>query len=129
MESIMISSETAKEVAGRTAKGVVREQSARAGELLQPPVDQFKVESAERIEDLADHVRQLGRRLDRRDEAHALARRLERTADYLRYRPAGDVAADAFRAVTRSPLAWTAAGLLGSILLYRVIRRATSRES
>jgi hypothetical protein len=94
--------ETVENAVESGARDIARSRAARLRERVEPPVDQFKEETAERVENLAEQVRHLGRQLDRRDEAHVVARRLERTADYLRYRPSAEVAADAWQVVRRS---------------------------
>lgn len=121
-------SSTMEKIVESTARGVVRGRSARIADRIEPPVDQFKEETAERVENLAEHVRHLGRRLDRRGQAHNVARRLERTADYLRYRPSSDVAGDAWRAVRDSRTLRVTGGVLGAWVVYRLIQnRRNSR--
>lgn len=112
-------------VAEVVASGVVREELRSVKERLEPSADQFKLAAAEKVEGLAAQIRQLGKELDRREEAHSLARRLERTADYLRYRPAVDVAGDVRSAVERSHVLWVAGGVLAGYAAYRIMRRAT----
>ncbi len=112
-----------------TAKGVMREQSSRIRDRVEPPADQFKEQVADRLEGVADQVRQLGRELDRRDEAHVVARRLERSADYVRYRPASEFAGDAWGAMKSSPMVWVAGGVLGAFVTYRVVSAIGNRRS
>lgn len=113
---------TAHRAAETVAETVVRDQADRVRDRLEPPVDHFKQEVAERVETAAEQVRKLGKQLDRRDEAHAVARRLERAADYLHYRSSGDVATDAWNAVRTSKALWLAGGLVGGWIVYRIAR-------
>jgi len=112
-----------EEPAKTVVHGVLHEQSARLRDRVEPPADQFKDETAEHIENLAEQVRTLGRKLDRRDEAHRVARRLERTADYLRFRPSAEVGADVWRVMKRSRALWIAGGLMGAYVAYRFMRK------
>jgi hypothetical protein len=117
----MTATDTAERAAESIARGVVRDRAARVRERVEPPVDEFKEDTAERIESLADQIRKLGRQFDRRDEAHVVARRLERTADYLRFRPSGEVASDALGALKQSQALWVVGGALGAYVLYRLL--------
>ena len=118
----MAESNVVERVAEQSARGVVREQTTRLRERVEPPIDDFKDDTAERVENLAEHVRTMGRQLNRRDEAHAVARRLERTADYLRFRPTADVASDAWKAFSRSRAVWVVGGTLVALVAYRAIQ-------
>ena len=75
------------------------------------------------MEALADQIRELGGRFDRHTEAHSLARRIERSSDYLRYRPTSQIAGDAWDTVRSSPVVWIGGGLLAGLLAYRLISR------
>lgn len=111
-----------KKAAEPTAKGLAREAAARVTDRVEAPAELFKHEAAERIEGLAEQVRSLGRQLDRPDEAHSVARRLERTADYLRFRPPREVADDAWQGLKRSRALIITGGLLGAWIAYRLVR-------
>lgn len=124
----MTATDTAERAAESIARGVVHDRAARLRDRVEPPVDEFKEDTAERIESLADQVRKLGRQLDRRDEAHVVARRLERTADYLRYRPSSEVASDAWGAIKQSQVLWIAGGALGAFILYRLLASNLGRD-
>ncbi|MCG6954417.1 MAG: hypothetical protein LJF04_00370 [Gemmatimonadetes bacterium] len=109
-------------VAGAAAHGAAADEVRSLRDRLEPPADQFKSAAAGRVEEVAAQIRQLGNEFDRWEEAHAIARRLERTADYLRYRPAFEVAADVRSIVERSHLLWIAGGVLAGYVGYRLIR-------
>jgi hypothetical protein len=114
---------TVAATATSVARGVAREKGHRVKEQLEPRADLFKAEAAEKVESLADQIRQLGSRFERQDEAHALARRLERSADYLRFRPATQVAQDAWQTAIQSRVLWIAGGVVAGAILYTVLRR------
>ena len=111
-------------MAKMAARGVAREEVGSIRDRLEPPADQFKVAAAEKVEAVAAQIRQLGSDMDRWQEAHVIARRLERTADYLRYRPAFDAAADVRSALERNNVLWVAGGVLAGYVAYRLIRSA-----
>ncbi|HSN54473.1 MAG TPA: hypothetical protein VLT32_07355 [Candidatus Sulfomarinibacteraceae bacterium] len=111
-----------------TSRGLVRDQTDRLKSRIEPPADQLKEETADKVERIAEQVRELGEQLGRQSEAHTIARRLERTADYLRYRPSADVASDAWQAVTRSRAVWVAGGVLGALAAYGIYRAASNHR-
>jgi hypothetical protein len=111
-----------------TSRGLVRDQTDRLKRRIEPPADQLKEETARKVERVAEQVRELGEQLGRQSDAHVIARRLERTADYLRYRPSADVASDAWRAVTRSRAVWVAGGVLGALAAYGIYRAASNHR-
>ena len=113
----------ALERAGATvARGVAREETAHMRQRLDSTTDRFKREAASRIEGVASQIRQLGMKFERSEEAHAVARRLERSADYLRYRPSSEVAGDAWHTVRSSRVVWITGGLVAGALLFRILR-------
>jgi hypothetical protein len=117
--------EKSKRELGRTiVKGVAQHQASRAKARVEDSTVDFRVEAGQKIEDLAGQIRQLGKRFDDVEEAHRLARRLERLADYLQFRPSTEIAADAWEAARRYHLFWIAGGMLGTALLYRILKRA-----
>jgi hypothetical protein len=124
----MTSSDALKTAAGAAARGAVDQHGARIRDRVEPPVDEFKAQVAEQIESLAGQVRTLGGQFDRVAEAHVVARRLERTADYLRFRPAGDLAADSWRVLTHPRTLWIAGTLFGAVVAYRLFRSNRSDE-
>lgn len=75
------------------------------------------------IDRLAEQIRWLGRRLERPEEAHLLARRLEETADYIRFRPAAKMFSDAGGLMRRYPSIPIALGVLGLFVGYRMLCR------
>ena len=111
-----------EKVAETTVRGIARDQAARFRNRVEPPADELKLEAARLVEDVARQVRELGRQLDRDGGAHAIARRLERSSDYLRYRPSGAVATDAWDAVTQPRVRWLAGGALAALATYRILR-------
>lgn len=125
----MSRTEIARKTLDTTAKDVARQRATRIAEHITEPAEQFKSQAAEQIEDLASQIRKLGGQLERDDEAHQVARRLERTADYLRYRPARDVADDAWQTITGSPAVWIGGGLVAGLALYYGIHRRRRRDS
>ena len=116
----------AESASGTVARGVAREKMDRIKDRIEPPVDSFKQEVAEKVEDVASQIRELGSRFDRDPEAHGMARRLERMADYLRYRPSAEVAGDAWDVTKRYKLLWIAGGALAGALIYRTLRDSRS---
>lgn len=118
----MSRSGTVKRAVDSVAKDVARQRTSRAAAAIAEPAEQFKAQASEQIAGLASQIRQLGSRFDRADEAHRVARRLEQTADYLRYRPAPDVAGDAWDAVKRSPTIWIGGGLMAGLMVYFMVR-------
>ncbi len=104
-------------------KGAARERTGRAGDLLDDSSEEFRAAAAEKIEGLGRQIRELGRQLDHPDAAHHLARRVERSADYLRFRPSAEMAEDAWDTVRSSPMVWLSAGLLAGLLAYRIASR------
>ena len=112
---------------GRTiARGIAQHQTSRVKERIEDSTADFRVEAGARIEEMAEQIRQLGRRFENTDEAHQVARRLERFADYLTFRPSAEIAADAWSAAKRHHLLWIAGGMFGAVLLYRILKRSES---
>ncbi len=118
---------TLKTVGESAAYGAVREvahdQMEHVKERLEAGAENLTEHAADRVEALADQVRQLGNRHDRRDEAQAIARRLERSADYLRFRPLGKVPGDAWEAAKQSRLLWATVAVTAGLLTYSAVRR------
>jgi hypothetical protein len=94
----------------------------------EPPTDRLKDEAADRVEAVAEQIRSIGNELDRRDEAHAIARRLERTADYLRFRPAVHVASDVRDTLTRPGVLWFVGGALAALVAFNLARRTSTNR-
>jgi hypothetical protein len=109
---------------GRTfAKGVTAEKTELLKDRIETSTSRFKSEASDRIESLAAQIRSLGQQFEADEEAASLARNLERTADYLRYRPTAEVAADAWEVTRKYRLLWWAGGLLAGVIIYRMASR------
>jgi hypothetical protein len=107
----------------RIVQGVAHHEAGRVKDRIEESTVDFRAEAGEKIEGLAGQIRQLGQRYQKGEEAHLLARRLERLADYLQFRPSTEIAADAWDTARRYHLFWIAGGMLGTALLYRLLRR------
>lgn len=106
--------------AGRSyARGVVSEKMSG----IDKSTENFKGEAASMIESVADQIKDLGLQFDRGAEAAGVARRLEKTADYIRYRPTAEVAGDTWEVVKKYRLLWITGGLLGGIIIARLAQR------
>lgn len=124
----MTAADVIEDTASTTVKGFVHERTEDLRDRIEPPADRLKDEAADRVEGVAEQIRSLGDDLDRRDEAHAIARRLERTADYLRFRPAAHVASDIRDTLTRPGVLWFAGGALAALVAFNLARgSSTSR--
>lgn len=111
--------------AGRSvARGLTIDQAQRLGSRIEKSTDGLKSETGRRIESLAAQIRSLGKDVESPLEAGRLARELERTADYVRYRRSSDIAADTWRFVRSSRGVWVAGGIAAGILGYLLTRRA-----
>lgn len=119
----MSTTDVIEETAAAAARGTVRDTESRAEARIDEATESFRREAAAKMESLAEQIRELGGRFDRHAEAHHLARRLERSSDYLRYRPTSRIAGDALDTVRNSPVVWVGGGLLAGLLLYRVVTR------
>lgn len=114
------------ESAGRSvARGLTVDQAHRIGSRIEEKASGFKSETGRRIEGLAAQIRSLGKELESPIEAGRLARELERTADYVRYRRSSDIVADTWRFVSRSRGVWIAGGIAAGLLVYTLIRRSS----
>lgn len=82
---------------------------------------QVQSATGKQIDRLAEQIRWLGSRLERPEETHLLARRLEETADYIRFRPASRMFSDAGGFMRRHPSIPIALGLLGFLVGYRML--------
>ncbi len=129
----MSQNSTLKAVGESAAYGAVREvvhgQMENVRERLGAGAESFTEYAADRVEALADQVRQMGNRHDRPDEAQAVARRLERSADYLRFRPLGKVPGDAWKAAKQSPILWATVAVTTGLLTYSAVRSHRRRNS
>jgi len=120
-------SEASRDGLGRKiAKGIAQHHTSRVKERVEDSTVDFRTEAGARIEGVAEQIRQLGKRFENADEAHLVARRLERLADYLRFRPSAEIAADAWEAAKRHHVLWIAGGMFSAVLLYRVLGRSKS---
>jgi len=111
--------DSVKKTADIGARGAVDRLEKR----LDSATDEFKQEAAKKIDGLAGQIRELGAKLDRHDEAHAVARRLERSSDYLSYRPSSRIAADSWETVRENRLLWVGAGVVVGCLAYRMLSK------
>ncbi len=109
-------------------RGVTQEKREKAKERLEESTIAFRHEASDRIDSVAQQVRQLGTQFERHDDAHQIARRLEKTSDYLRFRPAADVAGDALALAQKYRLLWLTGGLLAGVIIYRLAIRKKSEE-
>lgn len=111
------------------AREIVRDRVEHTRDRFEAGADNLTEHAADRVEALAERVRELGARHDRRDEAQTVARRLERTADYLRYRPVAKVPGDAWQAAKNSPTAWATAAVAAGLVTYVAVRRSRRRTT
>ena len=117
-------SDESRDGLGKTiAKGIAQHHASRVKERVEDSTVGFRVEAGAKIEGLADQIHQLGKRFENTDEAHLVARRLEKLADYLQFRPSAEIAADAWAAARHYHVLWMAGGMLGTVLIYRMLRR------
>ena len=85
----------------KVVRGVAQHRASRLAKSIDESTQDFRLEAGEKIEVLAEQIRQLGQKFENPNEAHILARRLERMSDYLRFRPSEEIAADAWEAVKK----------------------------
>ncbi len=111
--------------AGRSvARGLTIDQAQRLGSRIEKSADGLKSETGRKIESLAAQIRSLGRDVESPLEAGRLARELERTADYVRYRRSSDIAADTWRFVKSNRSVWIAGGIAAGLFGYLLTRRS-----
>lgn len=116
-------------LAGRAlAKGAAYGQLNRVAGRFDESTERFKTAAAGRIESVAGQIRDLGLQLEHPGEANSIARRLERTADYIRYRPSTEVAGDAWTAARKHHLLWWAGGLLAGVFVIRLLQNSRSHD-
>ena len=111
----------------KVVRGVAQHRASRLAKSIDESTQDFRLEAGEKIEVLAEQIRQLGQKFENPNEAHILARRLERMSDYLRFRPSEEIAADAWEAVKKYRLLWITGGLLGAVVLLRLWDRREER--
>ncbi|MEJ2079132.1 MAG: hypothetical protein P8020_06475 [Acidobacteriota bacterium] len=110
--------------AGRSvARGLAIDQAQRLGSRIEKSTGNLKSETGRRIESLAAQIRSLGKDLESPFEAGRLARELQRTADYVRYRRSSDIAADTWRFVKTNRSVWVAGGIAAGLLGYLLTRK------
>jgi hypothetical protein len=91
---------------------------------------ELQTKAGKRIEGLARQIRHLGRGVASLQEADALARRLEETADYIRFRPASNAGRDIIQVVKKRPVYLTVVfSLLAGVLAYQYYRRSFDLKS
>ena len=125
----MVKSDSVKEVGKKVAQNFGRAEIGRVKDQVDETTEGFKIEAAGRIEDLAQHIRGLGDTLHSEREAGKIARRLEKTADYVRYRKTSDIGKDTVSMIRESKAFWLAAGLLVGMIIYKSARLKSERES
>jgi hypothetical protein len=117
-----MSPESVTGIGKKVAQNYGKAEFGRIKDHLDESTEGFKLEAAEKIEALAEQIRDLGQRLETDQEAGKIARHLEKTADYVRFRKTTDIGTDAVSAIRESRAFWIAAGLLVGILIYRSTR-------
>jgi hypothetical protein len=125
-ETLMGEDGSIRKVGRVVVRGVAQEKREKAKERLEESTIAFRHEASDRIDSVAQQVRQLGTQFDRHEDAHQIARRLEKTSDYLRFRPAADVAGDALALARKYRLLWLTGGLLAGVIIYRLAIRKKS---
>ena len=120
----MSASERLGKAGGNYARGVATKQLSR----LDESTEAFKGETAAKLENLASQVRELGQKYERSGEANHLARRLEKTADYIRFRSSERVVSDAWEAARRHRLLWWTGGLLAGVIVYRLVSQKVRQD-
>lgn len=85
--------------------------------------------TADRFESLAEQLRRSSGNAEGLEGRQRLARRLEKSADYLRYRPTAEVGKDAWAAARKYHLFWFAGGFLAGVLVYLAVKRRKADES
>jgi len=125
----------AKRAIQGAARGVGHILSGEAREKLGPLREQLlngtahvQSKAGRRIMQLADSIRDLGSRLERDHEARAVARRLEETADYLRFRSADGIARDAAQAIRSTHVIPIAVALVGAAIAYKLVASRGNRN-
>lgn len=100
-------------------KGVHKSREER----VDPKLDPVLQDAGERILRFAEEVRRVGSNGRESERASSIARRLEQTADYLKYRPASHVAQDAVKRIDKKHVAGVAGiagvAICGTALAYR----------
>lgn len=109
--------------AGHIAEGEMRRKLGPTRDRMTARTEALQSRASRRIDHMASRIRRLGQKVERTDEAHLLARRLEETADYLRYRPSDLVARDAMSAARENRVLLIAGAAVGAFLTYRLVRR------
>lgn len=115
--------------AGHVVEGETRRKLRPAATRLMNQTQSVQTRAARRIDRLAHSVRRLGGRLERPDEAQTLARRLEETADYLRFRPSEYVAKDTIAVIRRSHIVPITGAVLAGFLAYKWISSRNRQRS
>ncbi len=106
--------------AGYVAQRKVRKQLAPLGRLVSGG-EVVKSATGRKMSDLAQEIRHLGRRFERTEEAQTVARQLEKTADYIRFRSAGGMGHDLLKVMRKKSVLLTAGGVAGGYVAYRLL--------
>lgn len=112
-----------REFGGTVVEGISRAKLDRVEQRVEESLENVRTEVSRRIESLAEQIHNLGQRLENPEEAQRIARELERTADYLRYRRAGDMFADSVDVVRRHRVTLLAGIAAGTLAVALVVRR------
>lgn len=123
-----MSPESAGGIGKKVAQNFGKAEFERVKERVDESTEGFKVEAAEKIEELAEQLRNLGHRFESDNEAGKIARQLERTADYVRFRKTTDIGEDTVAMIKESRAFWIAAGLLVGMVIYRAVKTAREDE-
>lgn len=107
--------------ARRIVEGEARERLKPVRDRLADSAERVQSSTGRKIDRLAGQIWKLGHRLDRPGEARLIARRLEETADYLRFRPAGHLVHDAASALRRRPLLPVAGALVAGLVAFSLL--------
>lgn len=112
-----------KELGSAVVEGWSKSKLDRVEQRVEGSLGSVKAEVGNRIEALAEEIRMLGKKLDNPEEAQRIARELERTADYLRYRRTTDMFSDSLATLRRHRTALLTGAAVGALTIFLVTRR------
>lgn len=118
-----------KEVGKTLVRGAAQQNLDRLKDRVEDATRTAKEGTAERFETLAEQLRRSGGNTEDLEGRQRWARRLEKSADYLRYRPTAEVGKDAWDAARKYHLFWFAGGFLAGVLVYLAVKRRKADES
>lgn len=105
------------------AEGLKARQVRKYRKELEDSTAGVKSRTGWRIMDLAERLRGLSLELDDPRRANRVARKLEETADYVRFRPTPRMAHDAIHSLNRKPVYLTAGTVAAAALALAGYRR------